>query len=463
MKQLLNMNKFLLFLIAPVLLAGCNMDSQGDLIGVQQREYWTQENPFGMNYIHFGSFTMGPSDQDVPYALNTRAKTVTIPAYYMDIHEISNNEYRQFVNYVRDSLFLNTMAENDDERYFYAENQEGQELDRFIDKGYILIWNEPIDWTDEDIFEILYDEYFLQGNDRYYNRREIDTRKLNYRYTWFNLEMASDKDPNKRDDQLSEVNTLNQLHSVRRHSNRSQFVVTEVINVYPDTLVWIHDYSYCYNEPYAENYFWHPAYDEYPVVGVTWGQAVAFNAWRTQIMNSWRMNEGSTYIQKFRLPSEAEWEFAARGGRDLAPFPWGGPYIRNQEGCILANFKPMRGDYVEDGAAYTAPVNAYTPNDYGLYNMAGNVAEWTNTAFDETVYDFAFDLAPDYVYHAKVDDPPALHRKVIRGGSWKDIGYYLQTGTRSYEYSDTAKAYIGFRSVMSYLGRGKSGPREDWN
>ena len=457
------MNKFLLFLIAPVLLAGCNMDSQGDLIGVRKREYWTQENPYGMNYIHFGSFTMGPSDQDVPYALNTRAKTVTIPAYYMDIHEISNNEYRQFVNYVRDSLFLNTMAENDDERYFYAENQEGQELDRFIDKGYILIWNEPIDWTDEDIFEILYDEYFLQGNDRYYNRREIDTRKLNYRYTWFNLEMASDKDPNKRDDQLSEVNTLNQLHSVRRHSDRSQFVVTEVINVYPDTLVWIHDYSYCYNEPYAENYFWHPAYDEYPVVGVTWGQAVAFNAWRTQIMNSWRMNEGSTYIQKFRLPSEAEWEFAARGGRDLAPFPWGGPYIRNQEGCILANFKPMRGDYVEDGAAYTAPVNAYTPNDYGLYNMAGNVAEWTNTAFDETVYDFAFDLAPDYVYHAKVDDPPALHRKVIRGGSWKDIGYYLQTGTRSYEYSDTAKAYIGFRSVMSYLGRGKSGPREDWN
>ena len=457
------MNKFLLFLIAPVLLAGCNMDSQGDLIGVQQREYWTQENPFGMNYIHFGSFTMGPSDQDVPYALNTRAKTVTIPAYYMDIHEISNNEYRQFVNYVRDSLFLEELAIDDQEDYFFPKDEAEINFNRFINRDYVLNWNEPIDFENEEVFEILYDVYFLQGSDRYYNRREIDTRKLNYRYTWFNLEMASDKDPNKRDDQLSEVNTLNQLHSVRRHSDRSQFVVTEVINVYPDTLVWIHDYSYCYNEPYAENYFWHPAYDEYPVVGVTWGQAVAFNAWRTQIMNSWRMNEGSTYIQKFRLPSEAEWEFAARGGRDLAPFPWGGPYIRNQEGCILANFKPMRGDYVEDGAAYTAPVNAYTPNDYGLYNMAGNVAEWTNTAFDETVYDFAFDLAPEYVYHAKYNEPPALKRKVIRGGSWKDIGYYLQTGTRSYEYSDTAKAYIGFRSVMSYLGRGKSGPREDWN
>jgi formylglycine-generating enzyme len=461
LQEILYMNKFLLILITPVLLAGCYMGPQGELVGVHPREYWDQANPYGMNYIHFGSFTMGPSDQDVPYALNTRSKTVTIPAFYMDVHEISNNEYRQFVNYVRDSLFLNTLAENDDERYFYAENENGIELDRFIDKGFVLNWEEPIDWSDEDIFDLLYDEYYLQGSDRYYNRKEIDTRKLNYRYYWFNLEKAAGKDA--RDEEYGEVNELNQLHSVRRYSDRSQFVVEETINVYPDTLVWVHDYSYAYNEPLAENYFWHPAYDEYPVVGVTWGQAVAFNAWRTQIMNEWRLKEDQTYIQKFRLPSEAEWEYAARGGRNLAPYPWGGPYIRNEQGCVLANFKPMRGDYVEDANAYTAPVESYSPNDYGLYNMAGNVAEWTNTAFDETVYDFAFDLAPDYVYHAKVDDPPALHRKVTRGGSWKDIGYYCQTGTRAYEYSDTAKAFIGFRSVMSYLGRGKSGPKEEWN
>jgi gliding motility-associated lipoprotein GldK len=379
----------------------------------------------------------------------------------MDVHEISNNEYRQFVNYVRDSLFLNTLAENDDERYFYSENEAGIELDRFIDKGYVLNWEEPIDWTDEDIFEVLYDEYYLQGSDRFYNRKEIDTRKLNYRYYWFNIAKAANKDA--RDEEYGEVNELNQLHSVQRYSDRSQFVVEETINVYPDTLVWVHDYTYSYNEPLAENYFWHPAYDDYPVVGVTWGQAVAFNAWRTQIMNEWRQQEGQTYIQKFRLPSEAEWEYAARGGRNLAPYPWGGPYIRNEQGCVLANFKPMRGDYVEDANAYTAPVESYSPNDYGLYNMSGNVAEWTNTAFDETVYDFAFDLAPDYVYHAKIDDSAALHRKVTRGGSWKDIGYYCQTGTRSFEYSDTAKAFIGFRSVMSYLGRGKSGPKEEWN
>ena len=455
------MKKLLMILLAPVMLSACYMGPQGELVGVHPRQYWEQSNPYGMNYIHFGSYTMGPSDQDVPFALNTRSKTVTIPPFYMDVHEITNNEYRQFVDYVRDSLFLQTLADNDDDRYYIAENDRGQELDRFIDKGFLLNWEETIDWEDEDVFDLLYDEFYLQGSDQFYNRREVDTRKLNYRYYWVNLDAAAQK--SGRDEEYGEVNEMNQLHSTRRHSDRAQFVVEEIINVYPDTLVWIHDATYAYNEPYAEMYFWHPAFDDYPVVGVTWGQAKAFNAWRTQIMNEWKQKNNETFVQKFRLPSEAEWEFAARGGRDLAPFPWGGPYARNQQGCVLANFKPMRGDYVEDANAYTAPVESYSPNDYGLYNMSGNVAEWTNTAYDETVYDFSWDLAPDYVYHAKVDDPPALKRKVIRGGSWKDIGYYCQTGTRTFEYSDTAKASVGFRSVMSYLGRGKSGLPEEWN
>ncbi|MCH1587879.1 MAG: formylglycine-generating enzyme family protein [Flavobacteriales bacterium] len=455
------MKKLLMILLAPVMLSACYMGPQGELVGVHPRQYWEQSNPYGMNYIHFGSYTMGPSDQDVPFALNTRSKTVTIPPFYMDVHEITNNEYRQFVDYVRDSLFLQTLADNDDDRYYIAENDRGQELDRFIDKGFLLNWEETIDWEDEDVFDLLYDEFYLQGSDQFYNRRELDTRKLNYRYYWVNLDAAAQK--SGRDEEYGEVNEMNQLHSTRRHSDRAQFVVEEIINVYPDTLVWIHDATYAYNEPYAEMYFWHPAFDDYPVVGVTWGQAKAFNAWRTQIMNEWKQKNNETFVQKFRLPSEAEWEFAARGGRDLAPFPWGGPYARNQQGCVLANFKPMRGDYVEDANAYTAPVESYSPNDYGLYNMSGNVAEWTNTAYDETVYDFSWDLAPDYVYHAKVDDPPALKRKVIRGGSWKDIGYYCQTGTRTFEYSDTAKASVGFRSVMSYLGRGKSGLPEEWN
>jgi formylglycine-generating enzyme required for sulfatase activity len=121
----------------------------------------------------------------------------------------------------------------------------------------------------------------------------------------------------------------------------------------------------------------------------------------------------------------------------------------------LANFKPLRGNYVDDGGFHTVHVYSYSPNDYGLYCMAGNVAEWTANAYDESTYDFAHDLNMDYVYEAKEDDAPVLKRKTTRGGSWKDIGYFIQTSTRSYEYQDTAKCYIGFRNVMSYLGRAK--------
>lgn len=448
-------------LLLLLVLASCYPGPRGELVGVYPREDWVQVNPYGMNYIHFGSYTMGPSDQDVPYALNAKSKTVTIPAFYIDIHEISNNEYRQFVYYVRDSLYLDALAQNDDDRYFYAEDEQGRELDRFIDKGYILNWEEEIDWEDEDIFDLLYDEFYLQGSDRFYNRKQVDSRKLNYRYWWVDFKGAASK--SGKDEEYGEVNSLNQLHSVRGHSDRSQFVIEEIINVYPDTLVWVHDFTYSYGEPLTETYFWHPAYDDYPVVGVTWGQSKAFNAWRTQILNEWKQQNGESFVQRFRMPSEAEWEYAARGGLELSPYPWGGPYIRNIQGCPLANFKPMRGDYVEDAGCYTVPIESYSPNDYGLYQMAGNVSEWTNTAYDESVYDFTHDMSSEYTYHAEVDDPPSLKRKVIRGGSWKDIGYYCQTGSRSYEYQDTAKSYIGFRCVMSYLGRGKNVAPEDFN
>jgi len=181
------MKKSLYSLFLLVALAGCYPGPRGELVGVQPREDWIQVNPYGMNYIHYGSYTMGPSDQDVPYALNTKAKTVTLPAFYIDIHEISNNEYRQFVEYVRDSLMRDALAQNDNEYYFYAEDDYGRELDRFIDKGYVLNWEEEIDWEDEDIFDLLYDEFYLQGNDRFYNRRQLDSRKLVYRYWWIDL------------------------------------------------------------------------------------------------------------------------------------------------------------------------------------------------------------------------------------------------------------------------------------
>jgi len=224
--------------------------------------------------------------------------------------------------------------------------------------------------------------------------------------------------------------------------------------IYPDTSVWVRDFTYAYNEPLTENYYWHPAFDKYPVVGVNWYAAQAFCCWRTKIYNNHRTKTKRVTVPRFRLPTEAEWEYAARGGFQHKIYPWEGPYIKNSRGCLFANFKPGRGDYIADNFEYTCPAKTYWPNDYGLYNMPGNVAEWCEDDFEETGYSYAHDLNPIYRDPKRSSKPEiANKRRVIRGGSWKDVGYFLSVGTRSYEFADTAKSFVGFRTVMSVLGR----------
>ena len=136
-------------------------------------------------------------------------------------------------------------------------------------------------------------------------------------------------------------------------------------------------------------------------------------------------------------------------------YPWGGPYVRNPNGCFLANYEPLRGAYDDDGGVKTLMVGHYAPNDYGLYDMAGNVSEWCLDAFNPSTYVVANALSPFYNYNAPDDAAPAMKMKVIRGGSWKDQKYFIQVQTRDYEFQDTAKSYIGFRCVQPYLGRVK--------
>ncbi len=294
------------------------------------RKGYKQTTPFGMVLIPSGSFIMGQADEDVAATQINMNRRVTISSFYMDDTEITNHEYRQYVN------------------------------------------------------ALLTDSVSVLGEE------EI------------------------------------------------------MAKFYPDTAVWKNDFTYHNGDPMLEYYYGHPAFDTYPVVGVSWKAAQHFCQWRSNLYNDYRTKEGQFQSPRFRLPSEAEWEWAARGGKQGAKYPWGNPYVANGKGCYLANFKPQRGNFDADGYPYTAPANAYNANEYGLYNMAGNVAEWCRDAYADNSNAIVWDMNPD---NQNPDEP----RKVVRGGSWKDIAYYLETGTRAYEFEDAKRSYIGFRSVMDNL------------
>jgi formylglycine-generating enzyme required for sulfatase activity len=113
----------------------------------------------------------------------------------------------------------------------------------------------------------------------------------------------------------------------------------------------------------------------------------------------------------------------------------------------------MRGSFSDDMGTTTMMVASFfPPNDFGLYDMAGNVAEWTSSAYNESASSMVSDLNPTYQYTAKNSDPDRLKRKVVKGGSWKDIAYFLQCGVKTYEYQNESRPYIGFRCVRSYNG-----------
>jgi len=423
---------FRLILLASISLAiilqGCGLNNtKGQLVGVQGRMIWNHPQPYGTVNIPTGTYHMGQSDEDIIYALTSRPMQVTIQSFFMDDTEITNNEYRQFVHWVRDSIARKTLGDA-----WVMENANG---DEFIN------WKTRLDYelpeTRENLASMFYSGSEVFEGDLY----EFDVRKFIYEYEWFDLHEAAKREHYEN-------------NRKGNPTSRDKFIRKETVRIYPDTLCWIRDFTYAFNDPLTQLYFFHPGYDEYPVVGVSWIQAKSFCHWRTKYLNDYYKSIGMPKVNDFRLPTEAEWEYASRGGRDFSPYPWGGPYLRNSKGCFLANFKPLRGNYSEDGGYYPVRVTSYFPNDYGLYCMAGNVSEWCDNAYDEGINSVIHDMNPYYYRDVKDDDPNGtLKRKAIRGGSYKDVGYWLQNGTRTFEYQDTAKAYVGFRCVMTYMGR----------
>lgn len=355
------------------------------------------------------------------------------------------------------------------------------------------------------------------------------------------------------------------------------------LNALPDTLVWREELAY--NEPLVETYFRYPSYDDYPVVGVTWNQANEYAKWRTDRVNEMilirkgilnpnpeqkdednfnteayfagqyqgdvRRNlkdvatsgerpvrfEDGILLPTYRLPTEAEWEYAALGLKgnmvsekderisDRRIYPWNKNTVRYQkrdkyQGEMLANFKRSRGDYMgmagklNDAASITSPVRSFMPNDFGLYNMAGNVNEWTMDLYRPltaiTIRDVEQqDLNPyrgnrfqtkildengkpvekdslGRLRYRYVEDDEVANRenykvgqpfnfldgdqlseasydygnttlisdkaRVIKGGSWQDRAFWLSPGTRRFRDEDKAYRDLGFRCAMTRTG-----------
>ena len=310
-------------------------------------------------------------------------------------------------------------------------------------------------------------------------------------------------------------------------------------NNLPDTTVWAKDLAY--NDPYVDHYYRYPGFRFFPVVGVNWRQAVNYCIWRTRVVNQELARqagyfeeeelsggdafagaeaapaqssgykriplESGVVLPNYRLPTEAEWEYAAQaliGTQYLNEnqthrrlYPWDGHSLRNPYGkamgYFLANFKRGRGDYagiagkLNDGAMITTYVYDYPPNDFGLYNMAGNVNEWVQDVYRPLSFQQVDDMNPvrrdgfldpesgydagytfigneaDYTEEEAIaagipeasyspDNPPKKRFRVYKGGSWADVAYWLSPGTRRALFEDSATSTVGFRCAMIRAG-----------
>ncbi len=469
------MKKFFILFIVVISFISCNKPA-GELVGTSKRFLngggFNENQPYGMVFIKRGSFMMGANDQNVLGSSSDKPVNVTIEAFWMDETEITNDEYRQFVYWVRDSIARrNLIKELIDAGLTgyekYTSYQDKSQLTSLTPEELDLIplnWKSTIPWSSKDttIQRILNFFYYNELNDLP-GKKQINPGKFTYLYEWVNYDQASlpynkynvntgayPSNAKVRVDTsyIDENGVIINKTIERKLKSRKDLIARKIVNIYPDTMMWIRDFQFSYNDPKMHMYFSHPGYNEYPVVGVTWEQANAFCNWRTKLFNSYtRIN-----AQEYRLPTEAEWEYAARGGKSLNIYPWGGNYVRDAKGCYLANFKPMRGSYTDDTGSTPMKVGSFPPNDFGLYDVAGNVAEWTSSAYVNVSNLLVSDMNPNFQYDAKKDDGDVLKRKVIKGGSWKDVAYYLQCGVRTYEYQFESRPYLGFRCVRSFNG-----------
>ena len=422
--------------------------------------------PYGMVLIKRGSLKMGTDNTDSLWGKKMPEREISVDAFWMDETEVTNAKYRQFVLWVRDSILRERLADAGYEEYRIEEDKNGDPVPPHLNWAKALPWRNP-DEDEERVLESVYTYHPFDGT------KMLDASQMNYRYETFDYALAAQRkyrlnpeernlntdievDPDeivmisKDTAYIDDEGRIVRQTITRPLSSMWDFVNTYIINIYPDTTCWVNDFQNAENEIYMRLYFSHPNYNEYPVVGVNWEQANAFCNWRTDFLMK-GLGGNAKFVQRYRLPTEAEWEFAARG-KDGNELPWENEDVKSDNGCYYANFKPDRGNYTMDGNIITSKVGIYSANSNGLYDMAGNVAEWTSTVYTEAGVLSMSDLNPTLKYNAAREDPYALKKKSVRGGSWKDPESFIKSAWRTSEYQNVGRSFVGFRCVRTQVG-----------
>jgi formylglycine-generating enzyme len=394
--------------------------------------------PHGMVYVPAGTIIEREVVTDTAMAVDTVPKTVTVSAFFMDQTEVTNKQYRTFVDWVADSVAVTDYLK--DAKYFYKIAKAPKPIKRGKGSAAVEIpvfrdTSKRIDWTkvggrvalwqsnDPAIKGLLLGKLYTMEN----GKPTLIPGAVKYRYTRLSVNRAG----------------------VSKY-------IEDTVSVQPYTKVWSTDFPNSQMEIMDNNYYTNIGYNDHPVVGVNWKQARAYADWRSKMIFATAGDRAlaKQYNLKFDLPTEAQWEYAA--SKDMKPEDFDKLATVNlKDGKkkqkvdkLAVNFKQQEGDYRQDGATTTMHVKSYAPNSVGLYNMMGNVSEWTLDAFSPSYKELVHDLNPVLLYDAADTESEAMRRKVVRGGSWKSNANELTPSTRNFEIQNIGHSYIGFRCVM---------------